>query len=79
RREKEGKGERRGEESEGRRKAEIKHLTRCRAAEGARYNVTVNTVSPTFINTDGTAPFLSDADNRKATLVHIPLGRIGET
>ncbi|WP_152971223.1 SDR family oxidoreductase, partial [Rhizobium ecuadorense] len=45
----------------------------------APYNVTVNTVSPTFIHTDGTAPFLSDADNHKATLGHIPLGRIGET
>lgn len=60
-------------------KAAINHLTRCLAAEWARYNVTVNTVSPTFIHTDGTAPFLSDADNYKATLAHIPLGRIGET
>ncbi len=60
-------------------KAAINHLTRCLAAEWARYNVTVNTVSPTFIHTDGTAPFLADTDNRKATLGHIPLGRIGET
>lgn len=60
-------------------KAAINHLTRCLAAEWARYDVTVNTVSPTFIHTDGTEPFLSDADNRKATLAHIPLGRIGET
>jgi NAD(P)-dependent dehydrogenase (short-subunit alcohol dehydrogenase family) len=60
-------------------KAAINHLTRCLAAEWARYNVTVNTVSPTFIHTDGTAPFLSDSDNRQATLDHIPLGRIGET
>lgn len=60
-------------------KAAINHLTRCLAAEWARYDVTVNTVSPTFIHTDGTAPFLSDADNREATLGHIPLGRIGET
>jgi NAD(P)-dependent dehydrogenase (short-subunit alcohol dehydrogenase family) len=60
-------------------KAAINHLTRCLAAEWARYNVTVNTVSPTFIHTDGTRPFLSDPDNRQATLGHIPLGRIGET
>jgi NAD(P)-dependent dehydrogenase (short-subunit alcohol dehydrogenase family) len=60
-------------------KAAINNLTRCLAAEWARYNVTVNTVSPTFIHTDGTAPFLSDTNNRKATLDHIPLGRIGET
>jgi NAD(P)-dependent dehydrogenase (short-subunit alcohol dehydrogenase family) len=60
-------------------KAAINHLTRCLAAEWARYNVTVNTVSPTFIHTDGTEPFLSDPDNLQATLDHIPLGRIGET
>ncbi|KQV83309.1 glucose 1-dehydrogenase [Rhizobium sp. Root1220] len=60
-------------------KAAINHLTRCLAAEWARYDVTVNTVSPTFIHTDGTAPYLSDSDNHKATLDHIPLGRIGET
>lgn len=60
-------------------KAAINHLTRCLAAEWGRYNITVNTVSPTFIHTDGTAPFLSDPGNRQATLDHIPLGRIGET
>ena len=60
-------------------KAAINHLTRCLAAEWARYNITVNTVSPTFIHTDGTAPFLSDPANHQATLDHIPLGRIGET
>lgn len=60
-------------------KAAINHLTRCLAAEWARYNITVNTVSPTFIHTDGTAPYLSDPANRQATLDHIPLGRIGET
>ncbi|MGZ2481478.1 NAD(P)-dependent dehydrogenase (short-subunit alcohol dehydrogenase family) [Rhizobium pisi] len=60
-------------------KAAINHLTRCLAAEWARYDITVNTVSPTFIHTDGTASFLSDADNRNATIGHIPLGRIGET
>lgn len=60
-------------------KAAINHLTRCLAAEWARHNITVNTVSPTFIHTDGTEPFLSDPANRQATLDHIPLGRIGET
>lgn len=60
-------------------KAAINHLTRCLAAEWARYNITVNTVSPTFIRTDGTAPYLSDPANHQATLDHIPLGRIGDT
>jgi NAD(P)-dependent dehydrogenase (short-subunit alcohol dehydrogenase family) len=60
-------------------KAAINHLTRCLAGEWARYNITVNTVSPTFIHTDGTKPYLSDSDNYQHTLNHIPLGRIGET
>ena len=60
-------------------KAAINHLTRCLAAEWARYNITVNTVSPTFIHTDGTRPYLSEPENYEETLNHIPLGRIGET
>lgn len=60
-------------------KAAINHLTRCLAAEWARYNITVNTVAPTFIWTDGTRPYLSDADAHQRTLDHIPLGRIGDT
>ena len=60
-------------------KAAINHLSRCLAAEWARHGITVNTVSPTFIHTDGTQPFLSDPENHRRTLNHIPLGRIGET
>lgn len=60
-------------------KAAINHLSRCLAAEWARHDITVNTVSPTFIHTDGTQPFLSDPANHAQTLAHIPIGRIGET
>lgn len=60
-------------------KAAINHLTRCLAAEWAEHGITVNTVSPTFIHTDGTQPYLSEAENYQATVDHIPLGRIGET
>jgi len=59
-------------------KAAINHLTRCLAMEWAPHNITVNSVSPTFIWTDGTAPALADPEFRKRTLAHIPLGRIGD-
>lgn len=59
-------------------KAAINHLTRCLAAEWAPHNITVNSVSPTFIWTDATAPALADPEFRKRTLAHIPLGRIGD-
>ena len=60
-------------------KAAINHLTRCLAYEWAPYHINVNSVSPTFIHTDGTAPALSDPAFHARVLDHIPLGRIGET
>lgn len=60
-------------------KAAINHLSRCLAAEWAQYGITVNTVAPTFIWTDGTKPALSDKQFHDRTLAHIPLGRIGDT
>ena len=59
-------------------KAAINHLTRCLASEWAPHGITVNSVAPTFIKTDGTAPALSDPDFKRRTLAHIPLGRIGD-
>jgi NAD(P)-dependent dehydrogenase (short-subunit alcohol dehydrogenase family) len=59
-------------------KAAINHLTRCLALEWAPYGINVNSVAPTFISTDGTAPALSDPEFKRRTLAHIPLGRIGE-
>ena len=59
-------------------KAAINHLTRCLAFEWASYGITVNSVSPTFITTDGTAPSLADPQFRQQVLSHIPLGRIGD-
>jgi NAD(P)-dependent dehydrogenase (short-subunit alcohol dehydrogenase family) len=58
-------------------KAAINHLTRCLAFEWASYGISVNSVSPTFISTDGTAPALADPQFRQQVLSHIPLGRIG--
>jgi NAD(P)-dependent dehydrogenase (short-subunit alcohol dehydrogenase family) len=59
-------------------KAAITHLTRCLAVEWGKYNITVNAVAPTFINTPGTAEALADEAFRADVLSRIALGRIGE-
>ncbi len=59
-------------------KAGIAHMTRCMAFEWAQYNILVNCVAPTFIETPGTEPELSDPENRKSVIRRIPLGRIGD-
>ncbi len=58
-------------------KAAISHLTKCLALEWAPYNITVNAVAPTFIETPGTKEWLDDKDFRKSVQKRIPLGRIG--
>ncbi len=59
-------------------KAAITHLTKCFAVEWGQYNITVNAVAPTFINTPGTAEALEDDAFRADVLSRIALGRIGE-
>jgi len=59
-------------------KAAISHLTKCLAVEWGQYNITVNAVAPTFINTPGTAEALEDQSFRADVLSRIALGRIGE-
>ncbi len=58
-------------------KAGIAHLTKCFAVEWAEYNITVNAVAPTFIETPGTEEWLSDPDHKAEVLSKIKLGRIG--
>ena len=59
-------------------KAGVNHLTKNLASEWAKYNINVNAVAPTFIETPGTEPWLKDADFRQSVLDRIPLGRIGK-
>ncbi len=59
-------------------KAAIAHLTKCLALEWARYNITVNAVAPTFIETPGTKKWLDDSAFRASVRGRIPLGRIGK-
>ena len=59
-------------------KAAISHLTKCLALEWAPYNINVNAVAPTFIETPGTRKWLDDAEFRQSVKNRIPLGRIGD-
>jgi NAD(P)-dependent dehydrogenase (short-subunit alcohol dehydrogenase family) len=60
-------------------KAAISHLTKCLAIEWGKYNITVNAVAPTFINTPGTEEALADPKFRAQVITQIAgLRRIGE-
>ena len=59
-------------------KAGVNHLTKNLASEWAKYNITVNAVAPTFIETPGTEPWLKDKAFRQSVVDRIPLGRIGK-
>lgn len=59
-------------------KAAVSHLTKCLAVEWGRYNITVNAVAPTFIETPGTEEALADAAFRAEVIERIAgLHRIG--
>ena len=60
-------------------KAAIAHLTKCLAVEWGKYNIRVNAVAPTFINTPGTEPALADPAFRNIVKEKIAaFHRIGE-
>jgi NAD(P)-dependent dehydrogenase (short-subunit alcohol dehydrogenase family) len=58
-------------------KAAVAHLTKCLAVEWGKYNITVNALAPTFIQTPGTEEALADEKFRSDVISRIPLGRIG--
>jgi NAD(P)-dependent dehydrogenase (short-subunit alcohol dehydrogenase family) len=58
-------------------KAAVSHLTKCLALEWAPYNINVNAVAPTFIETPGTKKWLDDPDFRQSVIDRIPLGDVG--
>lgn len=60
-------------------KAAVSHMTKCFAVEWGRHGITVNAVAPTFIETPGTAPALSDPAFRADVVERIAaLHRIGK-
>lgn len=59
-------------------KAAVNHLTKNLASEWAKHQIRVNAVAPTFIETPGTEPWLSDPGFRQSVVDRIPLGRVGQ-
>ncbi|HHY46012.1 MAG TPA: 3-oxoacyl-ACP reductase FabG [Firmicutes bacterium] len=59
-------------------KAGVNALTKTLAYEWARYNVRVNAIAPTFLETELTRDILKDPEFRQFLSSRIPLGRIGK-
>lgn len=55
----------------------IEGFTKALAVELGPAGIRVNSVAPTFVETEMTAPFLADASFRSGVLEQIPLGRLG--
>jgi NAD(P)-dependent dehydrogenase (short-subunit alcohol dehydrogenase family) len=55
----------------------IEGFTKALAVELGPAGIRVNSVAPTFVETELTAPFLADATFRRGVLDEIPLGRLG--
>jgi gluconate 5-dehydrogenase len=60
-------------------KGALDALTRQQATEWAKHQITVNTVSPTFVATPQAASLLADPEFRAGLERRIPLHRIAET
>jgi NAD(P)-dependent dehydrogenase (short-subunit alcohol dehydrogenase family) len=60
-------------------KGAISALTRQWATEWAQYNIRVNAIMPTFVDTPQVAMLLDDPVFKAGIVNRIPLGRVGET
>ncbi len=60
-------------------KGAISSMTRQWATEWAKHGITVNAISPTFVDTPQVATLLGDPRFKAGIVSRIPLGRIGET
>jgi gluconate 5-dehydrogenase len=60
-------------------KGAINALTRQWATEWAKYGITVNAISPTFVDTPQVASLLEDPVFKKRIVDRIPLKRVGDT
>ena len=60
-------------------KGAIDSLTRQWATEWARYGITVNAISPTFVDTPQVAMLLDDPEFKARLVGRIPLRRVGQT
>ncbi len=59
-------------------KGGVNLLTKVLAVEWAKYNINVNAIAPTFIETPLTKPMFEKEEFRKYVLGNIPLGRVGQ-
>lgn len=60
-------------------KGAVNALTRQWATEWAKYNITVNAIAPTFVDTPQVAMLLQDPKFKASLVERIPLRRIGVT
>jgi NAD(P)-dependent dehydrogenase (short-subunit alcohol dehydrogenase family) len=60
-------------------KGAISSLTRQWATEWAKYDIRVNAIMPTFVDTPQVATLLEDPAFKAGIVNRIPLGRVGET
>jgi NAD(P)-dependent dehydrogenase (short-subunit alcohol dehydrogenase family) len=59
-------------------KGAIDALTRQEATEWAKYGITVNAISPTFVDTPQVAMLLDDPEFKSRIVSRIPIGRVGQ-